>query len=359
MVRFATFTLALGFIWDAQAAPRVAYDVVKRSGSNTLPMDASKTSSASPPTITVAPTPAAGQYGTVQSAIAALPDDVSVNRTGLVTIRGETDFLNDYTQNKVRIEFSRGSRTGLGRNEDTPVFYSNKTDGSGLSLYNIDFVNTFPQTTDTAALAADFVGTNMAAYGCSFIGFQDTLLANTGKQLFSNSYVEGSVDFIWGFSKAFFHQCYIASNTARGASITAHNRRNASVEGGFVFDNCYVTYTSTYGTTMGQTYLGRPWSSFAISVFRNSFLDEHINPAGWDKWSTSSPQTENVFFGEFENTGPGAWSSTTQRASFATKMTAEQASAYEIGNWLGDLSWVDKTAYAYVPSYPLKGKASA
>ncbi|KAL5598665.1 hypothetical protein BROUX41_003421 [Berkeleyomyces rouxiae] len=374
MVRFSTLALALGLLRDAQAAPYIANEGVKASGSNTLALHASPTSSAIPPTITVAPTPAAGQYGTVQSAIAALPDDgapytiyilggtyveqVSVNRTGLVTIRGETDFLNDYTQNKVRIEFSRGSRTGLRRNEDTPVFYSNKTDGSGLSLYNIDFVNTFPQTTDTAALAADFVGTNMAAYGCSFIGFQDTLLANTGKQLFSNSYIEGSVDFIWGFSKAFFHQCYIASNTGKGSCITAQNRRNASMAGGFVFDSCYVTYTSTYGTTMGQTYLGRPWSSYAISVFRNSFLDKHINPAGWKIWSTTTPQTDNVLFGEFQNTGPGAWSSTTQRASFATNMTAEQASAYDIGNWLGDLSWVDKTAYAYVPSYPLKEKAT-
>ncbi|KAL5627266.1 hypothetical protein BROUX41_003419 [Berkeleyomyces rouxiae] len=336
---------------------------------------ATTTSTSVPSTFTVAPTPTTGQYGSVQSAVAALPNDgaaytiyilagtyteqLSINRTGLVTLRGETTFANDYTQNKVRVEFSRGYLTSLSRNEETPVLYSRKTDGSGLSLYNIDFVNTYPQTTNTAALAADFYGKKMAAYGCSFVGFQDTLLANQGTQVFSNCYIEGSVDFIWGYSKAFFHQCYIASNTAKGASITAQNRPSASWAGGFVFDRCYVTYTSAYGTTMGQTYLGRPWSSYAISVFRNSFLDKHINAAGWSIWSTSAPQTDNVLFGEFNNSGPGAWTSTTQRASFATNLTAEQSSAYDIGTWLGDISWVDNTAYAYVPSYPLQANTTA
>ncbi|KAL2888435.1 pectin lyase-like protein [Ceratocystis lukuohia] len=344
------------------------------TSTTTTSLVTSTTTTAVPSTFTVAPTPTAGQYGSVQSAVLALPNDgaaytiyilagtyteqLSINRTGLVTLRGETTYANDYTQNKVRIEFSRGYLTSLSRNEETPVLYSRKTDGSGLSLYNIDFVNTYPQTSNTAALAADFYGKKMAAYGCSFVGFQDTLLANQGTQVFSNCYIEGSVDFIWGYSKAFFHQCYIASNTAKGASITAQNRPSSAWAGGFVFDSCYVTYTAAYGTTMGQTYLGRPWSSYAIAVFRNSYLDKHINAAGWSIWSTSAPQTDNVFFGEFNNTGPGAWTSTTERATFATNMTAEQSSAYDLGTFLGDISWVDNTAYGYVPSYPLAANTS-
>jgi hypothetical protein len=52
----------------------------------------------------------------------------------------------------------------------------------------------------------------MGAYGCPFIGFQDALLTNQGTQLFSNCYIEGSVDFIWGFLKTYFHQCLIESS---------------------------------------------------------------------------------------------------------------------------------------------------
>lgn len=323
-------------------------------------------------TLVVSQNPTADQYANVSQAIAALPNDgqaytiyiqagtyteqISITRAGKVTLRGETSFKNDYTQNLVTIQFSHGVLTSAGQDENTPVIYAKKTDGSGLALYNIDFVTTYPQTKNTAALAADFYGSNMAAYGCSFIGYQDSLLANKGVQVYSNCYIEGSVDFIWGFSTAYFHQCYIASNTA-GAYIAAQSRSSSTAAGGYVFDSCYVTYTNTYGTTLGQTYLCRPYSQYSIAVYMNSYLDKHINSAGWSIWSTSAPQTDHVTFGEYNNSGPGAWSS--GRASFATNLTADAASAYTLLSWIGDTSWLDMTAYNYVPSYSLTGPSTS
>jgi pectin methylesterase-like acyl-CoA thioesterase len=179
---------------------------------------------------------------------------------------GETKFPNDYTQNEVYLEFSSGRFTNLGQNEQTPTIYAKKAnDNSGFAVYNIDFINTYPQTYNTAALAADFYGANIAAYGCSFIGFQDTLLANKGVQIFVNSYIEGSVDFIWGFSVAYFYQCKLVSNTP-GACITAQSRATADTAGGYVFDSCLITYSSTYGNSFGTTYLGWPYSQFSIAV---------------------------------------------------------------------------------------------
>lgn len=158
--------------------------------------------------ILVSKTPGLCEFGNITSAIGAIPNDgkdyiisigagtyveqFSITRKGKVTLRGATNFTNDYTQNRVRVEFSSGRLTNLGQNEQTPIIYTKKNDLSGLAVHNIDFVNTYPQTTNTAALAADFYGPNMAAYGCSFIGFQDTLLANKGTQVFSNCYIEGS-----------------------------------------------------------------------------------------------------------------------------------------------------------------------
>ncbi|GFF75105.1 hypothetical protein IFM47457_03814 [Aspergillus lentulus] len=333
---------------------------------------ATSTAATPSPTLVVSQNPTAGQYANVSQAIAALPNDgqaytiyikagtyteqISITRAGKVTLRGETSFENDFTQNLVTIQFSYGVLTSAGQNENTPVIYAKKTDGSGLALYNINFVNTYPQTKNTAALAADFYGSNMAAYGCSFIGYQDALLANKGTQVFSNCYIEGSVDFIWGFSTAYFHQCYIASNTA-GAYIAAQSRSSSTAAGGYVFDSCYVTYTNTYGTTFGQTYLGRPYSQYSIAVYMNSYLDKHINSAGWSIWSTSAPQTDHVMFGEYNNSGPGAWSSS--RASFATNLTADAASAYTLSSWVGDTTWLDMTAYNYVPSYSLTGPSTS
>lgn len=125
-----------------------------------------------------------------------------------------------------------------------------------------------------------------------------------------------------------------------------------------MFDTCYVTYTSTYGSSFGLSYLGRPYSIYSTAVYMNSYIDKHINAAGWNIWSTSAPQTSNVTFGEFNNTGPGSWQANTDRASFATNLTATQAQTYTLANWLGSTSWIDTTAYNYVPSYNLTGTAT-
>lgn len=329
----------------------------------------SSTSTAATSTFVVNPT--AGPYKNITAAIAALPSDgkeytiyvmsgtyneqISITRTGKTILRGETTYENDYTQNTVTVEYSNGVLTSANEDETTPVVNAKNSDGKGLAIYNINFKNTYPQTANTAALAADFYG-NVQAFGCSFIGYQDTLLANKGTQVFSNCYVEGSIDFIWGFSTAYFYQSIIATNTP-GACVAAMSRSSSTAAGGYVFDNCLVTYTSTYGSTYQDTYLGRPYSEYSRVVYMNSYLDKHINPAGWNVWSTSSPQTEYVTFGEFNNTGPGSWSSS--RASFATNLTAIQAEDYTLSNFIGSTAWLDMDAYNYEPSYSLTGGASS
>lgn len=266
-------------------------------------------------TLTVAPSPTGNEFKTIASAIAAVPEDgqdytiyikagsyneqlTLTNTPSRIILRGETTFENDFTQNQVLVWFRLGYSTSASRNEETPVIFWKNTAGKGLSMYNLNFTNTYPQTSSTAALAADFFGPSIAAYGCAFKGFQDTLLVNQGVQVFSNSYIEGSVDFIWGYSKAYFHQCYIASNTPN-AYVTANARKSSSWDGGFVFDTCKVTYTSSYGSSFGTTSLGRPWSSDALVVYMNSYLDKHISSAGWAASSSSSPQTSvsSLYYG--------------------------------------------------------------
>jgi pectin methylesterase-like acyl-CoA thioesterase len=322
-------------------------------------------------TLVVSKNPGPCEFGNITAAINAMPNNgnnytiligagtyveqLSITRKGKVTLVGATNYTNDYTHNQVRVETSNGRLTGLSQNEQTPVVYAKKTnDNSGLAIHNIDFVNTYPQTANTAALAADFYGANIAAYGCSFVGFQDTLLANKGTQVFSNCYIEGSVDFVWGFSTAYFHQCMVVSNTP-GSCIAAQSRLDASTPGGYVFDSCMVTYSSTYGSSFGLSFLGRPYSAFSIAVYMNSYIDKHISADGWQVWSTSNPQTSGVLFGEFNNSGPGSWQTNTKRVSFATNLTAAQASKYDLAAWIGDTTWLDMTAYNARPSFDLTG----
>ncbi|KAJ5637334.1 Pectinesterasecatalytic [Penicillium lividum] len=357
-------------ITTTSVASTTAAATTASSATTTSTTVTSTTSSAATATSTFVVDATSGPYKNVTAAIAALPSDgeeytiyiksgtyneqISITRTGKTILRGETTYENDYTENTVTIEYSNGELTSAGKDESTPVVNAKNTDGKGLAIYNIDFKNTYPQTSNTAALAADFYGT-VQAYGCSFIGYQDTLLANKGTQVFSNCYIEGSIDYIWGFSTAYFYQSVIATNTA-GACVAAMSRASATTAGGYVFDKCVVTYTSTYGSTYEDTWLGRPYSEYSRVVYMNSYIDKHINPAGWHIWSTSSPQTDYVTFGEFNNTGPSSWSSS--RASFATNLTETEAEAYTLANWIGDTTWLDMDAYSYVPSYSLTGDAS-
>ncbi|KAJ5757281.1 Pectinesterase catalytic [Penicillium nucicola] len=312
--------------------------------------------------------PSDGQYPNITSAIAAIPDDgkdyiifvergtylenIVINREGKLTIRGETSFENDSTRNRVTISFSSGASTNSEEDDDdAPVLDIEDAGGkTSVALYNLNFHNTHPQSPNTSTLAATISGT-VAAYGCSFIGYQNTLFANNGVQVFSNFYIEGALDFVWGYSMAYFHQTYIATNTA-GGSIVAQGRESERT-GGYVFDTCVVTYTDSYGTQYQETYLGRPLSEFGLVVFRGSYLDKQINPTGWSVWSEESPRTDHVTFGEFNNSGPGRWNE--KRVAFATQLTAEEAEAYTVSNWIGDTSWLDMAAYSLIPSYNLGG----
>lgn len=58
-------------------------------------------------------------------------------------------------------------------------------------------------------------------------------------------------------------------------------------------------------------------------------MTDVINSAGWSEWSSSEPNTDDVYFGEYSNSGDGASGT---RASFATTLS----SAVSIETILGD-----------------------
>ncbi|KAG8992174.1 hypothetical protein FRB94_011913 [Tulasnella sp. JGI-2019a] len=99
----------------------------------------------------------------------------------------------------------------------------------------------------------------------------------------------------------------------------------------------YVINDSTITSTSHTNYLGRPWRDYARVIFQNSYLGSNIAAAGWEEWSSTTPNIDHITFGEYNNTGPGAWGSS--RASFATKLTAPIA----ITTVLGSTSWIDST----------------
>lgn len=195
---------------------------------------------------------------------------------------------------------------------------------TGVSLYNLNIENTYGKGAQAIALSVQ-AGT-FGSYACQLRGYQDTLLANKDTQFYGKCLITGATDFIFGSSASIWITGGTIQTVASGY-ITASGR--SSDDGNYyVIDNTTVTGT-------GTCYLGRPWRNYARVVFQNSNLGSIIPAAGWVQWSSTTPNTDYILFGEYNNSGAGAWQS--GRASFATKLTAP----ISITTVLGSTSWID------------------
>lgn len=149
------------------------------------------------------------------------------------------------------------------------------------------------------ALAVRVDGDRVTFRNCRFLGHQDTILLNRGRQYFENCTITGTVDFIFGGATAWFERCTL--NCLRdGGYITAASTP-AEAPYGFVFSNCSIT-AATPGI---RVYLGRPWRPFASTIFLNTRMDDCVRPEGWHNWG--QPDREKTTrYSEINSTGPGA-----------------------------------------------------
>ncbi|KAF5392246.1 hypothetical protein D9757_001534 [Collybiopsis confluens] len=303
-----------------------------------IPIVEKRDSRLTPPAgaVVVSKTPASGQFSTIQAAVNSLPNDssartifinagtyseqVSITRTGMTTLMGATSNTAAQASNLVTITHSL-SATAAGSDDLSGTLKVHKDD---FALYNINVKNTFGQGSQALALSA--YGTHQAYYASGFYSYQDTVLSETGNQYFGHCYIEGAVDYIFGqHARTFFHKPTLAS--VGPGTITADGPASKT-DGLFVINEATVLQsTAATSDLTGKVFLGRPWTEFATVAFTSCSLSAIINPAGWEIWSTATP-----------NTGPGAAGS---RASFATQITSN--AAYNIGVILGSdwTTWVD------------------
>ncbi|KAG8381041.1 hypothetical protein BUALT_Bualt06G0079500 [Buddleja alternifolia] len=147
-------------------------------------------------------------------------------------------------------------------------------------------------------------------YNCKFHGFQDIFCDDSGKHLFKDCYIEGTVDFIFGGGRSIYLNSEIhVIEGERATFITAHSRQKSDDPGGYVFVHCNVTGSG------GVAYLGRPWFSHARVVFAYSELSDVVNPEGW----AQTKDINTVYFGEYNNKGPG--SNLDKRVAYSKKLS--------------------------------------
>jgi pectinesterase len=279
-----------------------------------------------------------GQFTSIQDAISAAP-----MRTAATDPRWVIDVRPGIYRERLYVQRERGNILLRGDDAVRTVITSNlhagllgpdgkpigtfrtptvQIDGDGFAAANLTFENSAGPVGQALALRVD--GDRVVFRQCRFLGWQDTVLVNRGRQVFWDCYIEGDVDFVFGGATAFFDHCVI--HCLRDGWITAPSTPQGAAHG-LVFADCRIT-----GAEGAKAYLGRPWRNYAQAVFLRTEMASVIRPEGWHDWKKTEAHG-TVFFAEFAGTGPGAESRA--RVPWARQLTAAEAGAFTMDRVIG------------------------
>ena len=185
---------------------------------------------------------------------------------------------------------------------------------SKITLKNITVENNSARLGQAVALHTE--GDRLTFINCRFLGHQDTIYTGNAKTrlFFKDCYIEGTTDFIFGPSTAWFEGCdiFCKANSYITAASTPQD-----VPFGYIFNNCRITCDKG----VDKVYLGRPWRDYGYTLFMNCELPREIRPEGWHQWRPEAVKTARYL--EYNNRGEGA--ATDQRVSWSRQLTKKEA----------------------------------
>ncbi len=247
-----------------------------------------------------------GQYSTVQAAIDAVPANNTTRRVitikagtyrEIITVPSNKPYVSlqglGTSANQTVIVNNRSNAGGYGTSGSATAFL----DGHDFAASNLTFSNDYGE--GSQAVAVNLNADRSVFTNVRFLGNQDTLLVNNNRSYVKNSYVEGTVDFIFGGATTVFHGTQIYEKRSSGGPITAAST-DAAKTYGLLFYQCTIT-----GAANNVTQLGRPWRPNAQVLYRESSLSATIKTA--QPWTDMSGNTwQNARFLEYKNSGSGA-----------------------------------------------------
>ncbi len=189
-----------------------------------------------------------------------------------------------------------------------------RVDANNITFKNLTIENNAARLGQAVALHTQ--GDRLIFTNCRFLGNQDTVYTGMeGTRLyFDHCYIEGTTDFIFGPSTAWFEQCAIhckANSYITAASTPKH------IPYGYIFNQCTITAADD----VTKVYLGRPWRDYGYTLFMHCTLPKQIHPEGWHHWQKEREQTARYL--EFENTGDGA--TIDKRVAWSHQLTKKEA----------------------------------
>jgi pectinesterase len=208
--------------------------------------------------------------------------------------------------------------------------------GDNFRVENLTIQNDYHKRSDqrSQAVALSVTGDRVVIDHVRLLAAQDTLYAGTkrcasdpcrtSRQYFSNCYIEGHVDFVFGDSKAFFERCRIHAISHPEILITAHARTSPDQDRAFVFNNCTIT-----GEQGARIYLGRPWRDYAAVIFMNTNVEGELDPEGWREWTPGkTDRLKLAYYAEFNTQGRS--SDMSKRQPYTQVLSAAEAQRWSL-----------------------------
>lgn len=280
-----------------------------------------------------------GDFETVQQAIDAVPH-LRKSRTYILIRNGvykeklllpstkiNVTFIGEDVENTILTYDDFASRKNrFGEEIGTSGSSAFYVFGDGFQARNITFENSAGRVGQAVAVRVD--GDRIKFENCRFLGNQDTLYPHGkgSRQYYKNCYIEGTVDFIFGWSTAVFENCHIFCK--RDGYITAASTEESKAFG-FVFKQCKIEGDAEDGSV----YLGRPWRPFAKTVFIECQMSKIIRPEGWHNWGSENKE-KTAYYAEYANEGPGYQPEA--RVEWAHILSEPEAQKYTLSNIFGD-----------------------
>ena len=290
-------------------------------------------------------------YQTLQAAIDALPqsggeivlapgvyrEKINTAKDGL-HIKGAGKTAADVT-----IVWGDGASTAGGTFKSSSLTAS----GDDFRLENLTVKNDYwdnPANKPSQAVALSVTGDKDVFTHVRLLGAQDTLYANKGKggrmarQYFSDCYIEGHVDFIFGNAKAYFQRCELHGIAHQSVMFTAQSKNAPDEDSAYVFDHCKLTADPA----AQYIALGRAWRPYATVIYLNTAMEAAVIPEGWREWTPGKTETlKTATYAEYKSTGPGA--NPAAREPLSHQLSDSEAAKWSLDAFFGgDTAWIAK-----------------
>ncbi|XP_047308778.1 pectinesterase-like [Impatiens glandulifera] len=223
--------------------------------------------------------------------------------------------------------------------------------GDGFIAQDIWFQNTAgAQKHQAVALR---VGADQSVINrCKIDAYQDTLYAHNNRQFYRDSYITGTVDFIFGNAAVVFQNCQIVARKPMSGQknmVTAQGREDPNQNTGTSIQQCKVVASSDLEPTKGsvKTFLGRPWKAYSRTVYMQSNIGDHIDPAGWFEWDGEFA-LKTLYYGEYMNSGPGAGTGNRVKwGGYRVITSALEAQKFTVAQLIQGGQWLKTTGVSF------------